>query len=285
VLFFYLLSKLPFRVLFGISDSLYFLIYYVIGYRKKVVRQNLERSFPEKSADERKQIERKFFRHLCDVVVETIKLLSISEEELKNRVDHQSIHILEESHQGKFSFISMCPHYGNWEYLLLGNQVYLGNPIDAVYKPLSSPFFEKLMLRIRSRFGSVPVPSPKILRIEATRKHIPRAIAMVADQTPGPEGAYITTFLNQPTYFFRGPVKISETFGYPVYYSNMEKVGRGRYRIFIEKMAQPPFQNPDAVLDQFIEKMERDIRKAPEFWLWSHKRWKHKVPLQDKLPE
>jgi KDO2-lipid IV(A) lauroyltransferase len=285
VFFFYLLSKLPFRVLFGISDFLYFLIYYVIGYRKNVVRQNLERSFPEKSADERKQIEQKFFHHLCDVVVETIKLLSISEEELKKRVDHQSIHFLEESHQGKFSFISMCPHYGNWEYLLLGNQVYLGNPIDAVYKPLSSPFFERLMLRIRSRFGSVPVPSPKILRIEATRKHIPRAIAMVADQTPGPEGAYITTFLNQPTYFFRGPVKISETFGYPVYYSNMEKVGRGRYRIFIEKMAQPPFQNPDAVLDQFIEKMERDIRKAPEFWLWSHKRWKHKVPLQDKLPE
>lgn len=176
----------------------------------------------------------------------------------------------------------MCPHYGNWEYLLLGNQVYLGHPIDAVYKPLSSPFFEKLMLRIRGRFGSYPVPSPKILRIEATRKIIPRAIAMVSDQTPGPEGAYIARFLNQPTYFFRGPVKISETFGYPVYYSNMEKTGRGRYRIFIEKMAKPPFENPDLVLDQFIEKMERDIRKAPEFWLWSHKRWKHKVPVQNE---
>lgn len=285
MLFFYLLSKLPFWVLFGISDFLFLLIYHVIGYRKKVVRQNLERSFPEKNLSELRQIEKRFFRHLCDVVVETIKLLTISEAELKKRVDHQSVHILEESHQGKFSFISMCPHYGNWEYLLLGNQVYLGNPIDAVYKPLSSPFFEKLMLKIRSRFGSIPVPSPKILRIEATRKHIPRAIAMVSDQTPGPEGAYITTFLNQPTYFFRGPVKISETFGYPVYYSNMEKVGRGRYRIFIEKMAQPPFANPDSVLDQFIEKMERDIRKAPEFWLWSHKRWKHKVPLHSQGPE
>ncbi len=278
MIFFFHLSKLPFWFLYRISDLLYFFLYKLLKYRVKVVKQNLKNSFPEKSETERLAIEKEFYSHLCDVIVETIKLLTISEAELRKRVSHKNPEILFPWFEKGESFVTMAPHLGNWEWLLAGNKLYVGCEIDAVYKPLSSPFFEKLMLKIRSRFGSFPVPSTQILRIEAGRKHISRAIAMVADQTPGPENAFVSRFLHQPTLFFRGPQKIAQTFQYPVFYSSMEKIGRGRYLIKVEEIALRPLPEGDEILKSFVEKMETDIHKQPAYWLWSHKRWKHKIP-------
>jgi KDO2-lipid IV(A) lauroyltransferase len=250
----------------------------MLSYRVKVVRKNLALSFPEKSEKERRQIEREFYAHLCDVIVETIKLLTISEKELRKRVSHENPELAKEWFESGNSYITMAHHYGNWEWLLAGNKLYVGCSIDAVYKPLSNKFFDSLMLKIRSRFGSFPVASTQILRIEAQRRNIPRCIAMVSDQTPGPDNAFVATFLNQATLFFRGPQKLAHTFQYPVYYSSMKKTGRGRYLLRMEEIAMLPLPEGDTILGRFIEKLEEDIRLQPAFWLWSHKRWKHKIP-------
>jgi KDO2-lipid IV(A) lauroyltransferase len=252
-------------------------LYKILKYRVKVVKSNLLRSFPEKTEKERQAIEKAFYSHLCDVVVETIKLLTISEKELKERVSHENPEILFPYFGDGKSYISMAPHLGNWEWLLAGNKIWLGCEIDAVYKPLSSPFFEKLMFQVRSRFGSYPVPSTRVLRIEAGRKSISRGIAMVADQTPGPDNAFVTRFMNQTTLFFRGPQKLAQTFQYPVFYSSMVKTGRGRYRIRVEEIALCPLPEGDEILHRFAAILEDDIRRNPADWLWSHKRWKHKI--------
>jgi KDO2-lipid IV(A) lauroyltransferase len=275
--FFIFISRLPFFILYGISDVLFFFLYYVFGYRRKIVLRNLKASFPEKGDQEIEEIEKRFYRHLADVVVETIKLMTITREGLQKRVSYKNPELLENVAKQGGSFISLAPHYGNWEWLLAAHCSYVAFPVDAVYKPLSSTFFDRLMLRIRTRFGAFPVPSPQIGRVEALRRNIPRGIAMVADQTPGPENAFLFPFLNQQTYFFRGPQKLAKSFSYPVFYANLEKEGRGRYNIIIEEIARPPF-NDEEILKTFIEKLERDIRKEPAYWLWSHRRWKHKAP-------
>jgi len=135
------------------------------------------------------------------------------------------------------------------------------------------------MLQIRGRFGIFPVASTQLLRIEATRKQMPRGIAMVADQTPFPEGAYVTRFLNQETLFFRGPQKIASMFSCTMLYSGMKKTGRGQYQLFVEVLGNPPFTDQDAVLEAFARRLEQDIEAEPAFWLWSHKRWKHDPAL------
>ncbi len=274
-----LLSRLPFRVLFLISDLLYGILYHVAGYRKAVVRRNLEASFPEKTPEERRIIEREFYRHLCDVVVETIKLLTIQPRELLQRVTHDNPALLLEM-AGQTSFITMAPHYGNWEWMLAASQLYMNSTVDAVYKPLHSAFFERFFLRIRTRFGAIPIPGNRVLRMELERRGIRRCIAMVADQTPGPEGAYITRFLNQPTVFFKGPQKLARKLGCPVLYAGMRKTGRGRYALFVRELApRLPLPEGDEILERFARMLEEDICRMPGYWLWSHKRWKYRVEL------
>jgi len=278
LIFFYGLSRLPFFLLYFISDLLYWIVYKSFGYRVKVVRQNLKNSFPHKTSKELKSIEKKFYSHLFDVIVETIKLLTISEKDLKKRVSHENPEILTAITEAGGSFVSMAPHLGNWEWILAANKVYLNCEVDAVYKTLNNRFFDRLMLKIRSRFGTFPVPSNQVLRLESARKKIARAIAMVSDQTPATEGSYATLFLNQPTLFFRGPQKISQMFGYPVFYAGIKKLGRGRYHLFVEHIASEPFPADDFIIESFARKLESQIEEDPSIWLWSHKRWKHKVP-------
>lgn len=274
-----LLSRLPFRVLYLISDLLYVILCHAAGYRKAVVRRNLAASFPEKTPEERRKLERRFYRHLCDVMVETIKLLTIKPEELMERVTHDNPALLLETAR-RTTFITMAPHYGNWEWMLAASQLYMQSTVDAVYKPLHSPFFERFFLRIRTRFGAVPIPGNRVLRMELERRGIQRCIAMVADQTPGPEGAYITRFLHQPTVFFKGPQKLARKLDCPVLYAGMRKTGRGRYALFVRELAAGhPLPEGDEILERFVRQLEDDIRQAPEFWLWSHKRWKYRVEL------
>jgi Kdo2-lipid IVA lauroyltransferase/acyltransferase len=242
-----------------------------------VVFQNLAGSFPEKGIVEIKIIEKRFYAHLSDVVVETIKLLSISKVDLQRRVRYENPELLQKIADQGGSFFSLAPHYGNWEWLLAAHCSYVPFPVDAVYKPLSNGFFDRLMLKIRSRFGAFPVASPQIGRIEAARRNISRGIALVADQTPGPENALVLPFLGRPTFFFRGPQKLAQSFSYPVFYANLRKNGRGFYSIRIEEIGFPPFDEEE-IVRKFASKLERDIREEPAYWLWSHRRWKHKVP-------
>lgn len=279
MLFFRLLSLLPFWWLYRLSDLLYLVVYRLFGYRVRVVRQNLERSFPQKTKAERGKIERAFYQHLFDVVVESVKSLTITEAELKKRVSHKNPEVCSEITNSGGSFVAMAAHYGNWEWMLLGNKIFIESPVDAVYKPLSNQFFDRLMLKIRGRFDIYPVASTQLLRIEAARKNQPRGIAMVADQTPFPEGAYVTRFLNQDTLFFRGPQKIASLFNCTMLYSGMRKKSRGKYELFVEVVGKPPFADQETALEAFARRLEKDIEEEPAWWLWSHKRWKYNPAL------
>lgn len=276
--FFVLISKLPFWFLFRISDGLFLLLFHLVRYRRRVVRENLEACFPEKSASDLYQLEQQFYRHLSDVVVETIKLISISPNELKQRIRHENPELTEQIISEGKSFVAMATHMANWEWLLAGNALYLNGKIDAVYKPLHNRFFEKLMLRIRTRFGCHPVPSDTVLRSQIYRRSIPKGIAMAADQTPGSEGSVIIPLLGRPTYFFKGPPKLASKLDFPMVYAGIRKEARGRYVLFVEPLATEDSLDETSVLKEFSLRLERDIRRQPALWLWSHRRWKHSIP-------
>jgi KDO2-lipid IV(A) lauroyltransferase len=273
--FFRLISALPFSILYLISDGLYFIVYYLAGYRKKVVRDNLNSCFSHKSPQEINRIEKEFYRHLCDVVVETVKLMSISREELMSRIRHENPGFADEIIGSGGSYVAMATHMANWEWLLAGNALYLGGKIDAVYKPLHNLFFEKLMLKIRTRFGCHPVPSEQVLRSQLQRKNIPKGIAMACDQTPGPQNAAVISFLGRDTLFFKGPPKLARKLVFPLFYAGIRKEARGRYVLFVEPVEG---SSEEAILKDFARRLERDIHKQPSLWLWSHRRWKHALP-------
>ncbi len=243
-----------------------------------MVKTNLQACFPEKPASEIAKLEKEFFRHLCDVVVETIKLLSIPEEDLRKRIRHQNPEFADTIIQEGNSYVAMATHMGNWEWLLAGNALYLEGRIDAVYKPLHNAFFEKLMLRIRGRFGCHPVPSEQVLRSQVSRRTISKGIAMAADQTPGPDNSAVITFLGRETLFFKGPPKLAGKLKFPIFYAGIRKESRGHYVLFVEPMANPAELGEEAILKDFATRLERDIRLQPALWLWSHKRWKHAIP-------
>lgn len=274
---FQLISWLPFWLLYRLSDGLFFIAYHAAGYRRKVVRNNLTLCFPEKSEKEIQRLEREFYSHLCDVVVETIKLISISPEELKKRIRHENPDFAWEILASGKSYVAMASHMGNWEWLLAGNALYLNGKIDAVYKPLHNRFFDRLMLKIRTRFGCWPVPSDTVLRSQVSRRAIPKGIAMAADQTPGPENSAVITFLGRKTHFFKGPPKLAAKLNFPVFYAGIRKESRGRYVLFVEPMADSDVAGEEALLADFAARLERDIRQQPALWLWSHKRWKHEI--------
>ncbi len=276
----YGLSILPLRILYGISDGLYIIVYYLVGYRKNVVRQNLANSFPEKSELERLEIERKFFRYFCDVLVETVKLLTISKEETMKRCFMKDNSVFEQAAaQGK-SVVLVLGHYGNWELAALGMSLAWRYPITIIYQELSNPKFEKLIQATRSKFGAILVTKSKVYRQVIEYKGI-TAYTFVADQTPLPKVAYWTDFLHQDTPVFQGPEKIARKLKAPVVYAIMKPVRRGYYEMFAELMeAQPETATEGSITERFTRKLEADIKERPEFWLWTHRRWKQK-----RLPE
>ncbi len=278
---FRLISLLPFPVLYSISNLLYLVSYKLIGYRKKVVWQNLRNSFPDKSPREIKEIADAFYLHLCDLIVETIKLLTIGEEEFRKRARVSGIELPLEYVKRNQSIIALTGHSGNWEWLLQACQLYTPIPIEAVYKPLSNRFFDQLMLKIRGRFEARLIPMKDVPRSVIKRKNELWAIAMVADQTPlKSEIQFINTFMNQRTPWFVGAEKIARLAKTPVFYIGMRKTRRGHYEVYFEKLGDASTdvqKNQFPIIQAFSESLEKNIKDFPAFWLWSHRRWKHKV--------
>jgi KDO2-lipid IV(A) lauroyltransferase len=273
-----LLASLPLFVLYRLSDLLGWLAYRF--YRRKIVWQNLEKAFPDKTPQERGQIARHFYVSLSDVVVETLKALTISEKELKKRVSLKSYHLLNDSLLAGQAVVVMTSHQGNWEWLLLRGGLDVVTQIDGVYKALSNPFFNKLMQQIRGRFNTALIEMRSLPRSLVSRRQVPRAIALVADQAPSPETAYWTTFLHQDTAFYTGPAKMALTYQYPVLFMNMKRLRRGNYEIETFEVAAPPYEGiyVKDILEKYVQLAEASIRSQPESWLWSHKRWKHRRP-------
>ncbi len=279
-----LFSKLPLFVLFGISDFAYFLIYRVIGYRKKVVFENLQKSFPDKSEVEIKQITKNFYHHIADLFTEFLKGYSMSKEEILERVQIVNPEVVRNYTDKNTSVIIVTGHIGNWEWLLHPLNL-MDIPMDIVYQKLSSPFFNDLTLFIRSRFAITPmIEKDDTLRKTIERKDVVRALVMGSDQSPQNwKTAYWTTFLNQDSGFFTGTERIARKFDYPVIFSEMRRIRRGYYEIEFTEIAKPDYKDLPAgeITERFVRILEKSIHKHPADYLWSHRRWKHNRTEED----
>lgn len=282
-----LFSRLPLGVLYVFSDILYVLGYYIFPYRKKLVRKHLRDSFPEKTKAERKFIERKFYRNLCDYVVETLKLLTISREEIAKRHIFTNPEIFDAYKEKNLPVLGLASHQFNWEWLLATGNFYF--PLDFVYQPVNSKLTDTVLLECRTRFGGHAIKRNELGRELIKRKSHWRLISIVSDQYPGKrkDKKYIATFLNQETAFFEAPNQLASLTQYPVAFAAIRKIKRGYYETTFQMLASPPYQkNQEGVIDAYVKAAEIVIREHPEGWLWTHKRWKkrHLKQASEKYP-
>lgn len=274
-----MLSGLPFPILYAFSDFLFVVSYYVIGYRINVVRKNLRSSFPEKSQDELKKIEKQFYKDLCDYGVETLKLLTISKEELMKRLVYKNPEIAQPFADRGQSIILLTSHQFNWEWLLTSGCLYLPFKVDFVYQRQSSNLFDNFSLESRSRFGAYPIERSQVAREAIRRKNILRGVAIMADQFPGldRDKKYWTAFMNQETAFFLGLGQLAYITQYPAVFFGVRKIKRGYYEAEGFVVSHPPYEKESQqIVEDYVKATEKIIRQNPSGWLWSHNRWKRK---------
>lgn len=256
-----------------------------MGYRKKVVFENLRNSFPTKTEEEISQIAKDFYKHIADLFIEFLKGYSISKEEISQRIKIINLSVIKNYSDKNQSFIIVTGHIGNWEWLLHPLNL-TGIPMDIVYQKLSSPLFEKLTLYIRSRFSIPPlIEKNDTLRKTVDRKDITRGLVLGSDQSPQNwKSAYWTRFLNQDSGFFTGTERIARKYDYPVVFSEMRRIKRGYYEIEFTEIALPyEFDKipMGEITERFVRILDQSINKYPADYLWSHRRWKHKRNVDD----
>lgn len=272
------LSYLPFRVLFIFSDILYFLVFYVLKYRRKVVIENLKNSFPAKSEKELNQIEKKYFHHMCDMIFENIKLLSISESKMKQHFIMKNPELINNLYEQNKDIASIVAHYGNWEYGLITPK-FFKHKILTIYKPISNKDFNNFYFNLRSRFTLIPVAMKETLKkiLEHKQRNERIITFFIGDQTPHKdEIQYSTNFLNQNTPVFLGIEKISKKFNHTILFGKVDKVKRGTYSLeFIEFPKEAKDADDYEITKWHLKLLEEIINLRPELWLWSHRRWKY----------
>ena len=277
--FLYLMSVLPFFILYLISDVVYFFTYHVFQYRRKIVKMNLKNSFTEKSDEELTILSKKFYRHFSDMLVESVKALTVSKNEIKRRCAFKegSMAIFERLFSEGKNCIALMGHYGNWE--LAGLSMSFQSPylLKVIYRPLSNEYFDALIYKLRNRFHAQPLAMDNAAREMLKRSADLSCTVFIADQTPQPDDALWLKFLNQDTPFFQGAEKLSRRLNYPVVFASVKKMKRGFYEIAIETLFDNPSQTKlGEITSSFARQLEKDILAQPEIWLWSHRRWKHK---------
>lgn len=276
----FLHALLPFRVLYILSDILYVFVYKIASYRLKVVRQNLKASFPEKTEDERRIIEKEFYHHFCDYFVETLKLLHISDEEMQKRMQFENVELVKDLMKDGNSALMFLGHYCNWEWITSLNLCFRGEDklLGEIYKPLKNKAMDDIFLKIRSRFGPLAIPKQDTLRVivRLRREKEQTLIGFMADQSPSiPNIHYWTSFLNQDTPVFTGVERIAKQTGFAVVYLDMEKIKRGYYKATVRLITDDPKAEPEnSITETYIRAMEKTILRNPAYWLWTHKRWK-----------
>lgn len=278
--FIYGIALLPFPLLYLLSDGIYLLLYRVLGYRKAVVLTNLRNSFPGKSETEIQAIASRFYRWFCDLVLETLKTLTVSPAAVRERVAFENIGLLQEYARRNQSIILVLGHFGNWE--LAGarySQEKTLPQLYVIYHPLANPRFDRLLHRMRTRHGTWLYTMQEASRSMLRDRHLLTATAFIADQTPSPERAYWMTFLNQDTPVFLGTEALAKKLGYPVVYISITRPRRGHYRMVAETLVEHPVGTREGeITEAHTRRLERDICAHPELWLWTHRRWKHKRP-------
>jgi Kdo2-lipid IVA lauroyltransferase/acyltransferase len=284
--FIYLLSLLPFPILYRVSDGFYFILYYIIGYRKKVAMQNLRNAFPEKSEAEIKRLCKDFYHYLCDLFLETFKTLTISRSSMLKHctLSPAAKDIFDRFNQEGKSIVLVMGHYGNWEWAGNTYSLLCKQKLFVVYHPVANKYFDGLMYRMRTRFGTGLIAMKDTFKDMVKHKAMTSTTAFIADQTPPPENAFWTNFLNQDTPIFRGTEKIAKKLGYPIVYITIKRLKRGYYNILAEVLSEDSKNTAEGEISELhTARLEKDIREQPELWLWTHKRWKHKRPTENKL--
>lgn len=273
----WLVALLPLKILYFISDILFLFTYYFPGYRKKTVLNNLKNAFPEKSDGEVKAISKKFYRHFSDVMIEILKMIHLSPEELADRIKVKNPEVLNNLYRQNKSVIAVVGHYNNWEWIL-GTKPYVPHYSMAIYKPLNNKYFNRFLIRNRSRYGVELISMRETLRKILYYKKINKVTlcAFITDQSPvWEETQYWTRFLNQLTPVYLGIEKMAVKTGQAVVFLHVQKITRGKYEMEVIRL----FDNvenvtPYEITNKHLSVLEKIITDKPEYWLWTHRRWK-----------
>jgi KDO2-lipid IV(A) lauroyltransferase len=274
------ISRLSWKTLYRLSDLLRFLIFDVFHYRRQVILTNLRNSFPDLQEPTIRQIAKKYYQNFTDIIFETIKLRSISKNDLLTRFEAES-DILDHYYAEKKNLVVVAGHLGNWEMLNLFGSVRFRYQMVVVYHQLANQTFDAWVKEVRTQFGTEMVPMKEALSKALSPREKPFLFILINDQSPAPEKAYWTTFLNQDTGVFRGVELIARKLNAPVLYMGVlrNNFKRGFYKFYFKLITESPKQEPtNYILQKQISFLEEDIIRQPDNWLWSHKRWKHKRP-------
>ena len=268
--------------MFLLSDIVYWVVYRLVGYRRKVVRKNLRNSFPEKGEKELCGIERRFYRHLCDIFLEGIYNLLAPKRSIMKRYRVTNPELVNRYYEEGRTVVLMSAHYNDWEYMITTLNSHFGHQGIGIGKPLENRRAEKFAFARRTRFGTQVVYADTV-RQEVDfydRHHVPCALMMLSDQTPSnTHRCYWTMFLHQETPFLYGAEYFARKYNYPVLYYRVDKVRRGHYTVTFTPLCENPSEVPQYwIVDKYVRMLEADIRRKPEYWLWSHRRWKHQRP-------
>jgi Kdo2-lipid IVA lauroyltransferase/acyltransferase len=271
----YLLSLLPLRVLYIISDILYFLIYHVFGYRKSVVRKNLLIAFPYKSEKERQKIEMKFYKNFVDNFIETIKLISAGPSFANKHFIAEGALMEDQFNKGNRCQFHLG-HNFNWEYANLAVSAITSYKMLMVYLPVKNKIFERLMLKIRSQSGNHLLPATDMRNAMMPFRSSQYLLALIADQVPGDVSkAYWLNFFGKPTPFMRGPERGAAAGNLAVFFAHIYKIKRGYYKLDYELCTENAAELPKGeITRRYVKYLERSITQYPEMWLWTHRRWK-----------
>ncbi len=280
----WLISILPFRLLYLFSDGIYILIYHIIGYRKKTVKENLHLVFPDKSNKEIKTITKTFYHHLCDMIVESIKSMTISEAEMKKRFVIKNVDQILELEKENKSIVLMCGHYASWEWIFI-LQRHINHKGYAIYKRLANKYFDALVKRIRAKYNSYLITTKETFTVlmAAKKKGELTINGFAADQSPKHDKAFHwQEFMNIKVPVHTGAELLAKKLDMAVVFLKVKKLKRGYYEATIETITKTPREYKDYdITDIFLKRLEAQIYEAPEYYLWTHKRWKHR----DKVPE
>lgn len=286
---FYVLSLLPFSVLYVIADGFYLIVYHLVGYRRRVVRRNLTLSFPEMSLNEIKKTEKAFYHWLCDYFMETVKLLSISDRQLAKHLEFRGAEQIEQCFDKGQACAAMLGHYCNWEYLSatgIAMTRWERAVMGLIYHPLRNNVFDRLFIAIREKHGGTCIPKKDILRrlVEYRRSGSMSLFGYIADQSPKWENIHLfLPFMHQDTPVFTGAERIIRKMNNAVFYVHMERPSRGKYVCTFELMTDRPQEMEEYELTKdFFVRLERNIQEQPAFYLWTHDRWKRTREVYDR---
>ena len=274
------ISILPFRLLYTLSDFLYILMYYVFRYRKQTVIDNLRLVFPEKSDHEIKIITKKFFHHFCDMMLESIKSMNISLESMKARYTFKNLDIIKEFEKQNKSIVLMCAHYGSWEWIFI-LQTYTTHRGYGIYKRLQNKYFDRLIKSIRARYNSYLITTKETFSVleDAKKNGILSMNGFASDQSPKKEKAHHwNEFMGIKVPVHTGAEMMAKKLDMPVVFFAVERKKRGYYEATFQTLAEKPTDFKDyEITDKFLKLVEAQIHEAPEYYLWTHKRWKHRA--------